>query len=133
MYQESTPSYPTAATAVPQAMVPQQPQVYPHSGLGIASFAITMFAGVFMVLAIILAGVLETTTPGGIDEESPAAFIVGLSIILLMLLQLVAFALGIAGAFQEFRKKLFAILGLIFSGIAVIGTIGLIILGLLIG
>lgn len=129
MYQESTPSYPTGVSPVQPVMVPQ-PQEMPHSGLGIASFAITLFAGVFMVMAIVLAGVMEATTPGGIDEESPATVIVGLSIMLLMLLQVVAFGLGIAGAFQKFRKKLFVILGIIFSGMAVIGTIGLIAIGI---
>ncbi len=104
-----------------------------HSGLGIASFAVSIFVGILIFLMIIIAGIMETASPGGIDEESPAAIILGMGIIGLIMFDMVAFGLGIAGLFQKHRKKVFAVLGVIFSATAVFGTIGLVIIGMMAG
>lgn len=68
---------------------------------------------------------------GGIDEKSPAAIVVGLSIIGILALDVVAAGLGIAGFFQKDRKRLFAILGTIFSSLTIVCTIILMIVGLM--
>jgi hypothetical protein len=100
-----------------------------HSGLGIASFVISILAGVAIFLLVAAAGVLEATTPGGMDEKAPAAILLGLGIIALVLLDLVALALGIAAFFQADRNKIFAILGTIFSAVMIVGTVALIAYG----
>jgi mannose/fructose/N-acetylgalactosamine-specific phosphotransferase system component IIC len=100
-----------------------------HSGLGIASFAIACFAGFIEFVFIVWAGILETSTPGGMDENSPQAAIIGLGILGGILLCLVGFALGIAGLFQRDQKKTFPVLGLVIGLLVMVGTAGLFILG----
>ena len=101
-----------------------------HSGLGIASFILSILSGVFIFVLIVIAGVIETSTPGGIDEESTAAVIIGLLIIALIIAALVALGLGIAGLFMQDRKKIFSILGTIFSAVTLLGTFLILMLGL---
>lgn len=100
-----------------------------HSRLGIASFIVSILITALIFLSIIVAGVMEASSPGGIDETSPAAVILGLVIIGMLLLDLVAFGLGIGAIFQKDRNKLFAILGIIISAVTFLGTISLIIIG----
>ena len=103
-----------------------------HSAFGIASFILSIFVGMSMFLAFVIAGVMEASRPGGMDEQSIQAVIVGLAIITLIFLDLVAVVLGIVGLFQKNRKKVFAILGVIFSSVTLMLVIGVIILGLLV-
>lgn len=100
-----------------------------HSGIGIASFIMCIVAFVSIFVVVIIAGVLEESTPGGLSETSPQAMIIGLLVILFALLDLIALVLGIVGLAQRNRKKLFAILGTLFSSITIIGSVGLFILG----
>jgi RsiW-degrading membrane proteinase PrsW (M82 family) len=100
-----------------------------HSGLGIASFVISILAGAAIICLVAAAGMMEATTPGGIDEKAPATILMGLGIVAFVLLDFVALGLGIAAFFQTERNKLFAILGTIFSGVMVAGTIALIAFG----
>lgn len=102
-----------------------------HSGLGIASFILSLGGGVLMFLLIVLAGVAELSTPGGMDEGAPATVMIGLGIIGAGLVELVALALGVAGVLQRDRRRVLAILGLVFSCGALLGTAGLLLLGLL--
>ena len=101
-----------------------------HSGLGVASFSLAMVVLVLTFIIIIIAGVMEASTPGGMDDESTAVIMVGFAIIGMLIANVVAFGLGVGGVFQKERKKLFAILGLTFSMLTFVGTIGLIIVGL---
>src|SRR5262245_44136443 len=100
-----------------------------HSGFGIASFMISIVIGVLIVALIIVAGVLEASTPGGIDENSPPTMMVGLGILALVMADLLAIALGITGLVQAQRRKVFAVLGTIFSGLTILGTVVLIVVG----
>ncbi len=103
-----------------------------QSGLGIASFVVSLVtamatAGLFMV-----AGVLEQSTPGGIDENSTAAMVIGLGLVLSLLGCTLAFALGIAGLCQENRTKSFALFGTILSSLTGLGSGFTVLLGLLV-
>ena len=100
-----------------------------HSGLGIASFIISIVAALFIFILVVVAGVVETATPGGMDEDSAQAIIIGLFIIGTIFVDLVALGLGIAGLFIKERKKVFAILGTIFSAVTMLGTVALMIIG----
>lgn len=104
-----------------------------HSGLGIASFIMSIFVGLCMFVVFVVAGVLETSTPGGMDENSPVAMIVGLCMFGLLFGCLISIGLGIGGLCQTGRKKIFAVLGITFSAIIILGTIALIIIGLMMG
>ena len=104
-----------------------------HSGLGIASFITSMVAGVLIFLLIVIAGVMEASTPGGIDEESPAAVAIGLFLFAFIGLALVALGLGVGGLMQANRKKIFAILGTVFSSVSIVGTLFIMLLGLAAG
>ena len=100
-----------------------------HSGLGIASTILSVLVAVAIFALVVIAGVLHASTPGGISETSAEAIMVGLGIIGGIVLEFVAFGLGVAGFFQSDRQKLFPVLGTIFSAMTLLGTIGLIILG----
>lgn len=105
----------------------------PHSGLGIASFVISILSGVLIFFLIVIAGVMEASTPGGMDEESVGAIVVGLFLIGFLFTALVALGLGIGGLVQRNRKKIFAILGTVFSGLTIVGTLFIMLLGLAMG
>ncbi len=104
-----------------------------HSGLGIASFITSIIAGILIFLLIAVAGVMEASTPGGMDEESAGTIVVGLLLIAFLGASLVALGLGIGGLMQKERKKIFAILGTVFAAVSLVGTISLMILGLALG
>lgn len=101
-----------------------------HSGLGIASFILSLVCGLMIFVLFVVAGVIEVSTPGGMDEESAAAIIIGLLIFLDFFILLVAIGLGIGGLIQKERKRLFAILGLVFSIGILFTTMLLMLIGL---
>lgn len=102
-----------------------------HSGIGIASFVLSLIAGVGIFVLFIVAGFIEATTPGGMHEESVEAIMIGLGIIFLFLLELVAIGLGIGAMFSSTRKKLFGILGLSFSAGVALLALGIMVLGVM--
>jgi len=102
-----------------------------HSVLGIAAFIISLAASLLILTTFVIAGVLELRSPGGMDAKAVSTVIVGLAIIGLMLCDLLALCLGIGALFQQDTKKIFAVLGIILSSLTLLGTVGLIILGLL--
>ena len=104
-----------------------------HSGLGIASFITSIISGILTLVLIGVAGVMQASTPGGMDEKSAGAVVVGLFMIFFLGASLVALGLGIGGLIQKDRKKIFAILGTVFAAITFLGTILLMMVGLATG
>ena len=102
----------------------------PHSGLGIASFIISLAAGAALVVLLGIAGVIESQ-PGGMDEESAGAVLVGLLLALTALAHVLALRLGIAALVQAGRSKLFGVLGTVFASTGLIGTVLIFLLGAL--
>lgn len=100
-----------------------------HSGLGIASFILSMALGALIFLLFIVATMMEASTPGGIDENSPGAILLGLFLVACLGIDVVAIGLGIAGLMQKDRKKAFSIMGIVFASTTIVGTIFLLILG----
>lgn len=101
-----------------------------HSGLGIASFVTSLASGIMIFLLIIIAAVMKTSAPESMDGKSAGATIVGLLLFAFIGTSLVALGLGIGGLLKKDRKKIFAILGTVFSAVAIVGTISLIMFGL---
>ena len=100
-----------------------------HSGLGIASFVASLLGG-FAGVAVIVASVLMISEDvGALPENDPGLILVGLGAIGCGGLILISIILGLAAMFQANCRKLFAILGLIFSGMVCLAFVGLLILG----
>lgn len=101
----------------------------PHSGWGIASFIVSLVANIGLVLVVLLGGIAEVTTPGGLDEDSLAAGLLGLLLLSALCGLVISLVLGIVGLVQQQRKKVFAILGTVFSGVSLAGGIVLMFIG----
>jgi hypothetical protein len=101
-----------------------------HSGIGIASFGISIAVGFLMVAVLFTAAILSAHRVQG-NPTYPGQTAVGLAAIFLMAADVLAVGLGIAAVCQTGKKRLFGILGLVFSGGTIMGTIALIIIGLI--
>ena len=86
-----------------------------HSKLGIASFVIAIVGGLLFLTLGVSLGYMELNTPGGIDETSKAVILMGLGIILALFILLISLGLGIGGLIQKECKKIFSVLGVVFS------------------
>ena len=86
-----------------------------HSKLGIASFVTAIVGGPSFFLLCGALGYMEMNTPGGVDQTSKAVMLLGLGLILTIFILLISLGLGIAGLIQKKRKRIFSILGFIFS------------------
>lgn len=104
-----------------------------QSKLGIASLLISIFTALGLFILFIIAGVMESNTYGGIDEESSGAIIVGLFIFGFVFLDLLALGLGIAGIFQQTRERITAIIGTIISSATLIIAVSIVGIGLAMG
>ncbi len=111
----------------PMPFAPPAPR---HSGLGIASFVMSLFCGIVMFALIGVATYLAASMQDEFTDESPQAIMVGLGIIGGLGLAVIGLGLGIAGVVQPNRNKLFAILGLIFNFLVLVSVCGIMALGL---
>ncbi len=109
----------------------QMPVIPVHSGYGITSFVMSLAIGIVEFAAIIFAGAIGIAGGGVVDEQSPLLIVVGSIVTLGGLGYLAGLGFGIAGAAQRHRKKLFAVLGIIFNALSIVLLAGLIGLGLL--
>ena len=100
-----------------------------HSGVGIASFVLSLLSGIGLFVLFGVAGYMEAQSPGGMSEDDPTTMLLGVALIAGGLGQFLAFILGAVGLFQPNRKKIFAILGTIFSLLAILAFGGLMVLG----
>jgi len=118
---------------------PLQPAILPKPGpdvegknspLGVVSFGISVAVGCLMLGLFIVGGMLNA---GRVEQGKtyPGQMIVGFIAIFLLAADVVAAGLGIAAICQEGRKRLFGVLGLVFSSATILGSIGLIVLGLM--
>jgi threonine dehydrogenase-like Zn-dependent dehydrogenase len=100
-----------------------------HSGIGVSSFVLASLGAVSMFAMVVVAGVLESQSPTGMDKESAAAIIIGLGMIGIAFIMLLSAGLGIASIVQSTKKRLFGILGLCMS----VGVVGIFLLLLIVG
>lgn len=115
-------------TVTPKAPTPLDSQR--HAMLGIVSFGISIAVGALMLGVFLAAAVLNA---GRVQhgERYPGQEIVGFAVILLLAADVVALAFGIAAMCQAGTKRLFGILGLVFSSATIVGSVGLMVLGLM--
>lgn len=102
----------------------------PHSGLGIASFAIVMLAGIVIFTSFIAAGILGAEAQDDLDGQGMAIMLVGLGIIGGMMLDVIGTVLGIAALFFPDQNKLFAVLGTVLGALLFLGVAGLLGIGI---
>lgn len=100
-----------------------------HSGIGIASFIISVLSltaliAVFVIIAI-------AVTSGGFKKGS-IEMGAGLALVLTWLLTLIGLGLGIAGALVKNTKKVFSVLGIVFSASTIIISVAVVVLGLVV-
>lgn len=105
-----------------------QPNVATKRGLGVSSLVIGVIVLVGEFAAVVAAGVMAMQ-PGGVDEESPQAVILGLAMMVGLMLAIVGLVLGIVGAASATQHKVFSIIGLLINGLVLLGVVGLLILG----
>lgn len=101
-----------------------------HSGLGIASFVIGLIAVVLDFILIAAAVISARARPIGRREEESLAVLLGLMACGGVVAGIVGFCLGIAGLCQADRRKVFAILGVVFNGLVVLAVAFLLVLGM---
>lgn len=99
-----------------------------HSGVGISSFVISIASGILTFLLLVVAGVMQAS--GRMSGDKNAATVIGLFLFAFLGLVLVALGLGIAGLMQKERKKIFALLGTIFSTVTLVLTLSIIAVGM---
>ncbi|MDR2789390.1 MAG: hypothetical protein LBB59_00185 [Campylobacteraceae bacterium] len=97
-----------------------------HSGLGIASFTLSIISVISIFILFVTAGALDASG----DMGDTASIIVGSFFLLLMIVVIISIGLGIAGLVVKNRKRVFAALGLTFSVFIFLLSIFLIIVGL---
>jgi len=102
-----------------------------HSGLGIAGFIVAVVGVVGMIVSLLL--VFLVIHEHGYQwfqqsRQSPQIIGLGFIIILVGLLELVALGLSIAGICSNNKRKVFGILGIVFSAgiIALVGMFAII-------
>lgn len=101
-----------------------------HSGIGIASFIVSLAPLILTFALLAILGAIETSSPGAMDEESTMFVAISLFFLGLLVSGFVSLGLGIRGLAQKDRKKTFAILGTVFSSVTILGLIMLIITAL---
>ena len=84
-----------------------------------------------MLLAV--AGIVENSTPGGMDENSSEAMLIGLLLIGFVFTSLLALGLGIGGLVQENRLKALSITGTVLATLTLIVVTLIMILGIALG
>lgn len=100
-----------------------------QSEIGIGSFIVSIISVLLMIILIVVAGIMETQTPGGLDDEAPELYAIGFAFIGCSLMVLLGLGLGIGAMFHPGRRNTFGIIGIVISSITIVGTTFLMILG----
>ncbi len=117
--------------------------------MGVTSFVIAIVVTVVIVVLFVVTAALTAQALQGIDpqtvspqevqerlQDSPAAAglaLAGIGVFACLFLYLLGLGLGIAGLVQSGRKRLFAVLGAVFNGVAILVFVVLTLFGFLAG
>jgi hypothetical protein len=104
----------------------------PHSGPGIASFVVAILAGLLIAAMFVGAiGLAIAHGPNARDMPKQWLMVIGFAALGGMGIAFFGAILGFTGLVVPERKKIFAVLGLIFNGVIILGVLLLILLGML--
>jgi hypothetical protein len=99
--------------------------------MGMLSLAIGLLVGLGEIVLVVIAGIMATKNPGGLNENSPEAIVVGLGILGGLAVDLLGGILALAGLFEQRKSKLFPVLGLIVCSMVILGIGLLMAIGLM--
>lgn len=103
-----------------------------HSGIGIASFVLSLILFPAWIILFFYAGYVQVSAQEyGANMYQEIAMIIGLFFFVLLAVNILSLLLGIVGCIQKKNKKLFAILGLVLSFLALALVMIIFILGLI--
>ena len=98
---------------------------------GIASFVLALLLGPGVLLLFVVVGVVETNSPGTIPNNSPVEMLLGLMVLGCLGGMLLGAIFGVVALMGEGGMKVFALLGLLLNAIELLGTIGLMVVGMI--
>lgn len=101
-----------------------------HSRFGIASFITSIFGAILIVL-FVTAAIIQSSGSEEPDPKSTAIIIMRLLFYFSVFVDFIALVLGIIGLCSKDKKKIFALLGTIFSSVAIFIAIIIIIVSLI--
>jgi hypothetical protein len=126
-------------------MVQAQEQQPKHSGVGVASFILSLVSVIGTIGAFIAASMMASALAGDptaaasgdmshLDEGTLGRFIVVAGLMFLFVVTaLIGAVLGLVGLFQKRRRKLFPILGLAFNSLLVLSIFLVLLIGIFLG
>lgn len=91
-----------------------------QSGLGVASFVLSLVSIVATIVIFSYAGYIEATTDGGVAGDSSVAMLIGFGIIGCVAMLLVGLVLGVVGLLQKERRRTLAAIGVGLNGLFVV-------------
>jgi len=94
------------------------------SRLGVASFAISLIAGLLLIGSI-FAAVSLVGSSNTFDREVQTSLFVGLGVLTALALHLIGLIIGVIGLFQSNSKKIFTILGVLLNLVVLLGIAGI--------
>ncbi|SEN09538.1 hypothetical protein [Paenibacillus sp. OK076] len=134
----SDPNHDNLFTPYPSDLKDPSMDRLKHSGPGIASFVIGLVSIIGYMLTLFIAtmainsAVGVVTTPIQVEEIAlhPAVVLASLAVLVCLVLNLAGLILGVIGLILKNRKKVFAIIGTILSGVMILAFAVLIIAGI---
>ena len=101
-----------------------------HSRLGITSIILAILAGLTLVGLLATAMLLAMNHHGQeLADDSPEMIGLGVGVMFALLIALVGGILALIGLFMTDRKRMTAVIGMIFNSLIVLAVVGLMILG----
>lgn len=101
-----------------------------QSRLGIASLLISIANIIVAFIIFLVAGIWESSAPGGVDENSVGAVILGLLLFGSIGVNLVSIGLGVAGILQKQRIRICAVVGTSLATASLVVTVALLAIGM---
>jgi len=101
-----------------------------QSRMGIASLLISIVNIIVTFILILIAGFWEANAPGGVDENSAAAVILGLCLFGTVGVNMVSIGLGIAAILQKQRIRICAFIGTSLATASLVFNVAIIALGM---
>lgn len=101
-----------------------------QSRIGVVSLVLAIVSSLASFLIVLIAGVWETSAPGGVDENSLAAGLLGLILLGSLGGNLVSVALGIVGIVQKSRNRICAFIGTSIAAASFLITASIIVAGM---